>query len=256
MSISDSQKIDFLWKKTVYGVSNTGGTAKQGFEEAIGTSVPVYGNDIMAEALPVPAPGTTTSVVQYYAPASAIRMTADATVAGSLAWVATSTYNNLATRLTNWIAPSIDAGYLVEIYKNDPTVPANKLNGGTNNSEWVFDYTSGILRFVNTLPGGITSLHIVGYRYVGKTGLGGAGVNIRDAATTYEGATVTSGTYIMTNFFEYAPQSQTVTVEFNGQRMESTQWSAVGRDLYLILDQLPFDLEDGDVVSARYAFAG
>jgi len=254
MSITDAQKVDFLWKKTIFGVSNTGGVGKQGFEETVGSPTPVFNNSILAETIPVPPPFATTSVVQYYAPATAIRMTADITVAGNAAWIATGTFDNLSTRLTNWVAPSVDPAYLVDIYRNDPTVPANKLNGGTNNQQWIFDYSAGILRFVNTVPAGITSLWLVGHRYIGATGIGGAGVNLRDTSVEYTGNTITSGTYSFLNFFEFAPQAGTITVEINGQRIQPSQYSVSGRNLVLDLDTLPYDLDPGDIASARYAF--
>jgi hypothetical protein len=255
MAISDTQKVDFLWKKTIYNVTNTGGSGKQGFEETIGSNGAVYSNNIMAENVPVPAPAASTSVLEYYSKAAALQMTADSTVSGQAAWLATDTFGDAATRLTNWIPPALDAGYLVEVYKNDPSVSANKLNGGTNGQEWVFDYAAGTLRFVNTVPAGITSLWLVGHRYIGATGLGGAGVNMRDTAVEYAGNSVATGTYTLNNFFEYAPQAGTITVEVNGQRIESNQYTVSGRNLVLDLDTLPYDLDPGDVVSARYAFA-
>lgn len=259
MAISDSQKVDFLWKKTIYGVTNTGGSSKQGFEETIGSSAPVYGNTIMAQNVPVPAPNATGQVVHYYGKTNPVQMTVDPTVSGNLAWVATATQGNLTTRLNNFIPPALDAGYLVEIYRGDPNAGGVKLNGGTNNQEWVFDYTAGILRFVNTLPAGVlptggNALYLVGHRYIGATGLGGAGVNIRDDAATFTGASVTSGTYSFTNFFEFSPQADTITVEINGQRIEDNQFGFSGRNLEIIVDNLPYDLDDGDIVSARYAF--
>lgn len=260
MAISDTQKVDFLWKKTIYGVTNTGGAGKQGFEETIGSNVPVYGNAIMAQNVPVPAPNATGSIVRYFSKTAPIQMTVDPTVPGNLAWVATSTQGDLTTRLTNWIPPAIDAGYLVEIYKGDPNAGGTKLNGGTNGQEWVYDYNAGVLRFVNALPSGIqatgaNALYLVGHRYIGATGLGGAGVNLRDTAVEYSGNTVTEGTYTFTNFFEYAPQLNSITVEVNGQRIEANQFSVSGKDLVLNLDTIPYDLEAGDVVSTRYAFA-
>jgi hypothetical protein len=95
----------------------------------------------------------------------------------------------------------------------------------------------------------------VGHRYVGATGLGGAGVNIRDTSVEYAGNTVTSGPHVFSNFFEYTPQLNSVTVEVNGQRIEPSQYSVSGRNLTLDLDTLPYDLDAGDIVSARYGFA-
>lgn len=257
MAISDNQKTDFLWKKVIYGVTNTSAVGgKQGYEETIGSPQAVFSNSIMAENVPTPAPNATGSVVQYFGKSNALRMTADPTVAGNRAWLATETFNSLSSRLTNWVPPSIDPGYLVEVYKNDPTVAGNKLLAGVNNQEWVFDYQAGVLNFVNNVPAGITSLWLVAHRYIGKTGLGGAGVNITESVQTYEGNDVTSGSYTFLNFFAHEPQAGTVTVEFNGQRMETNQWSVNGRNLDVIVDQLPFALEAGDIVSARYAWAG
>ena len=260
MAISDTQKVDFLWKKTIYGVSNTGGSTKQGFEETIGSNAAVYGNSIMSQSVPVPAPMATGSVVQYYPASAAIQMTVDPTASGNLAWIATSTQGDLTSRLSNFIPPAIDAGYLVEVYRGNPSSGGVKLNGGTNNQEWVFDYSAGVLRFVNTLPAGVTAtganaLYLVGHRYIGATGIGGAGVNMRDTAVEYTGNSLDSGTYEFTNFFDYAPQAGTITVEINGQRIESNQYSISGRNLVLDLDTLPYSLDAGDVASARYAFA-
>jgi len=259
MAISDSQKVDFLWKKTIYGVTNTGGSTKQGFEETVGSGAPVYGNSIMAQNVPVPAPNATGSVVHFYSKTSPIAMTVDPTTAGNLAWVATATQGNMSTRLTNWIPPAIDAGYLVEVYKGNPNAGGTKLNGGTAGYEWVYDYTAGILRFVNALPVGVAAtganaLYLVGHRYIGTTGLGGAGVNVREDDATFVGISVTSGTYTFTNFFEFSPQADTIKIEINGQRIETNQFSFSGRNLNIIVDNLPYDLDDGDVVSASYAF--
>jgi hypothetical protein len=259
MAISDTQKVDFLWKKTIYGVTNTGGSGKQGFEETIGSGTPVYGNTIMAENVPVPAPMASGSVVQYYTTSAPIQMTVDPTVSGNLAWVATSTQGDLTSRLTNWIPPAIDAGYLVEVYRGNPTSGGVKLNGGSSGFEWVFDYSAGVLRFVNSLPAGVNtttgSLYLVGHRYIGATGLNGAGVNLRSKAVEYTGNTVSTGTYSFLNFFDYVPQANSVSVEINGQRIEDDQWSVATRNLVIDLDMLPYDLDPGDVVSARYAFA-
>ena len=260
MAISDTQKVDFLWKKTIYGVANTGGATKQGFEETVGSNAAVYGNSIMAQNVPVPAPNATGPVVRYFDKTAAVQMTVDPTAAGNLAWVATATQGDMTTRLTNWIPPAIDAGYLVEVYKGNPATGGTKLNGGTAGFEWVYDYNAGVLRFVNALPAGVSAtganaLYLVGHRYIGATGIGGAGVNLRDTAVEYAGNSIATGTYTFNNFFEFPPQLNSITVEVNGQRIESTQYSVSGRNLVLDLDTLPYDLDPGDVVSGRYAFA-
>lgn len=255
MAISDSQKTDLLWKKVVFGVASTSTNGKQGFEETIGSNVAIFSKDILAQDIPIPAPNASGDVVQYYPKTAALRMTVDSTVAGNRTWIATSTYGNLTTRIGNFVPPSVDAGYLVEVYKNDANVPANKLLAGTNNNEWVFDYQAGVLTFLNTVPAGITSLHIVVHRYVGKTGISGAGVKITEKAVTYAGATLTDGSYTFVGFFANQPQAGTVTASFNGVRMEAGQWSVSGVDLVIDLNSLPFALEADDIVSAQYAWA-
>jgi hypothetical protein len=256
MAIIDSQKVDFLWKKVIFGATNTSTNGKQGYEEAVGSKLPVFAGDILSEIIPTPAPNATGAIVQYYGTSTALRFTVDPTVAGNKSWFTCSTYNNLATRIGDWVPPSIDPGYLIEVYKNDATVLANKLNQGTSNNEWVFDYQSGVLTFPNTVPTA-TSLWIVAHRYIGGKGIGGGGVNIADKQVVVSDlvAPVSSGTYDLTGFFTNAPQSGTVTVEFNGVRLNVTEWTIVSSTtLRLDLDVIPYDLENGDVISAQYAW--
>lgn len=265
MPISDSQKTDFLWKKVIFGTTNSAGvgvgglTPKQGFEETIGSPVTVFGNAILSESIPVPAPNATGPIVQFYPTTSALQMTPDPTVAGNRTWIATSTFNTLSSRLPNWVPPSIHPGYLVEVFRNSPTVPANKLLQGTNDQEWVFDYSAGVLNFVNNIPAGITTLWLVGHRYVGRTGLMGAGINLRDTAVVYTGNSIAppaQTSYTFSNFFDFVPQGGTIVVEINGGRIEQNMWSTSGRDLIINLVTLPYGLDPGDVVSATYAWQG
>lgn len=257
MAISDTQKVDFLWKKVIFGATETNIGGKQGYEEAIGSKLPVFAGDILSEVIPTPAPNATGSIVRYYGPSSALRLTVDPTVSGNKSWLTCSSYSDLNTRIGDWVPPSIDATYLIEVYKNDPTVLANKLNQGTNSNEWVFDYQSGVLHFPNTVPS-FTSLWIVAHRYIGGKGLGGGGVNIADKQVVISGlsADVTSGTYDLTNFFAKTPQTGSITVEFNGVRLNDTDWSVVGTTLRLNFGVIPYALENGDTISAQYAWKG
>jgi hypothetical protein len=258
MAFTQAEQVDFLWKKVIYGVTDTNNGGKAGPEETIGSPLPVFAKNILSQPIPTPAPGSTTTVVQYYGltTLSAVHCTADPTVAGNKTWLATSTYGSLPTRLVNWIPPSVDASYLMEVFKNDPSVGGNMLNGTSSGYEWVFDYQAGVLTFPNTLPAGITNLYLVGYQYVGTTGLGGAGANIYVDQTIYAGSTVASGTVTLASFFTHTPQSNSVVIMFNGVRIDSSAWSNTGTDLVINVSNLPYDLEATDVISADYAFAG
>lgn len=256
MAISDSQKLDFLWKKTIYQVTETNITGKGGANETIGSVSPTFSNNIWSSTVPVPAPNASGSIVQYYGTASAVRAMKDPTVTSGNTWLVTSTYNNASTRIGDWIPPAIDPGYLLEVYSGNPASGGVKLNQGTAGFEWVFDYAAGVLHFPNGVPGGLTDLYVVGHRYIGGKGIGGGGVNVKDDQVIYSGSSVTSGTYSFVDFFAYTPQADTVTVYFNGMRMDDSEFSTSGKDLVLNLDSMAFDLDDGDIVSARYAWAG
>jgi hypothetical protein len=257
MAISDTQKTDFVWKKLIYGATNTSTNGKAGYEEAVGSPLTVFAGNIIAETIPTPAPNATVGVLEYYDTSTALRLTVDNTVAGNRTWIACSTFGDLATRIGDWIPPSVDATYLVGIYKDNATIGGNKLNQGTNNNEFVFDYQSGVLTFINTVPS-LTSVWLVGHRYVGGKGLGGAGVNVKDDQVIISGlgSPVTNGQHTLTNFFAHIPQNDTVTVSFNGMRLNDDQYSVGGLNLVLEMDNIPYDLENDDVISARYAWKG
>lgn len=177
--ITDSQKTDFLWKKIAFGVTETDITGKQGFNETISSPVPTYVTDIWSQAGEILKPAAAVSgVVEYYDTATAIRCTADPTVAGNFSWAATSTFGDMSTRLTDWISPTFDPTYLVQVYNGNPASGGTSLNQGVSNDEWVFDYVAGVLHFPNSPPSGTSEIWIVGYRYIGTKGFhtgGGAG---------------------------------------------------------------------------------
>jgi len=258
MAFTTAEQVDFLWKKVIYGVTDTNNGGKAGPEETIGSPLLVFANNILSQPIPTPAPGSTTGVVQFYGPTTgtAVHCTADPTVAGNKTWLATSTYGSLSTRLTNWIPPSVDASYLIEVFKNDPSVGGNMLNGTSSGYEWVFDYQAGVLTFPNSLPAGITNLYIVAYQYIGTTGLGGAGANIYVDQTTYSGSTINTGTATLSAFFTHSPQANSIDVMFNGVRIDNSAWSNSTTSLILNVTNLPYPLESTDVLSATYAYAG
>lgn len=173
MAINDNQKVDFLWKKITFGVTETDITGKEGFNETIASPVPTYSKDIWAQAeqVPVPAPNASGAIVEYVT----YQCTADPTVAGNVTWLATSTFGNIQTKEIDWVAPTFDPGYLVEVYDGDPSGGGNKLNQGTSGNEWVFDYIAGVLHFPNA-NAGASEIWIKAHRYIGEKGLTGGSV--------------------------------------------------------------------------------
>jgi len=260
MALTVAQQVDFLWKKLIYGVTDTSNGGKQAYEESIGSYLFVQGSNVWAQNPPTPAPASTTSIVQVYPTTSAIQMTPDPTVAGNKAWFATTTYNNISTRTGDWIPPSIDPTYLVQIYKNDPTVPANLLNQGTSGYEYVIDYETGILQFVNTVPAGITSLYLVGYRYIGSKGLNALPANVRSIELKHSTGTISSGTATYTSFFSSAPEAGAIEVQINGVRLENAIWSVSGTNLIITVGGygsptgLPYPIENNDIISVFFGF--
>lgn len=178
MAISDDKKVDLLWKKVAFGVTKTdSASAKSGSNETIASPLPVYANQIWAQAgeIPASAPMATTGVVQYYAGANRVAATKDTTATLNLTW---------KTGLTDWIPATFDANYSVKVYVGDP-------NGGTftqifpdtNNEEFVFDYQAGVLTFLNNIPANVATrgIYVVGHRYVGTKGITGAGAGAKSS---------------------------------------------------------------------------
>jgi hypothetical protein len=263
MSLTTAQQVDILWKKVVFGVTDSNDGVKAGYEEAISSPIFVSGSQIWGQTPPTPAQWASSTYVTYYGPtlASALQMTADPTVASQRTWLATTTFNTVSSRVGDWIPPSIDATYLIQIYKNDPTVAGNMLLQSTVGYEWVFDYQAGVLTFLNTVPSGITTLYLVASRYIGPKGLGSAGANVRsDQLITT--SVVSSGTATYTNFFTYAPQLSSVTIEINGCRLENSLWNISGTTLSITVggygssSGLPYPIDIGDIISTDYAYVG
>lgn len=203
MTILDSEKVDLLWKKVLYGVSKTA-SASQKFasNEVITSPTPVYASQIWAQTtaadIPPTPPGSTTSVVALRTGASAIRMTPDPTSTGG-AYLACATFADVSTLEGAFIPTTFGTGYMVKVYVGNPaTGPAARLYGDTTGEEYVFDYQSGVLFFPNALPatkvatigsGSVSiathGLYIEGYRYVGAFGFTGGSGNGGGSASSY-----------------------------------------------------------------------
>lgn len=199
MAISDTEKLDLLWKKVNFGVTKTAiSTSKTGSNETIASVLPVYGDNIWTQTstsyIPTTPPGSDTSTVKLWYGASRIRCTNDATSAANVTWLATSTYNNTSTRMTDFIPASFGAGYAVQVYIGDPNVgPAARIFPDTTGEEFTFDYQAGVLNFPTAVPGTKTAtigsgnvtvagngIYIQVYQYIGTKGVVTAGTSSRN----------------------------------------------------------------------------
>lgn len=193
MAITDSDKLDFLWKKVVYGVTETDIDGKEGPNEIYKSETLTLAQDVWKDSSSIPATAPTTgasSPVKFYGHTSdanssvtePIQMVADPTVSGSKTWLAVAdpTGNVVpgsANRLRDFIPPSIGSTYLAKVYVSEANAKADssKMNALTTNEEWVFDYAAGVLHFPNNVPSGISSnVFLVAHQYVGNKGVGAA----------------------------------------------------------------------------------
>ena len=179
MAITQSQKVDFLWKKLGYGRTKTDtNLIKKATNESIASPLLIRGDRIWQSAhnIPLSIPSESNSIVTVYPTGSPVECTADITASPNRTW---------KTNITDWIPPEIGASYLVKVYVHD-SGDSEGASGGTtvfapgsgNDDEWFFDYQSGVLHFIGeNLPNGVDfsgkSIYISGARYSGPMGLGG-----------------------------------------------------------------------------------
>jgi hypothetical protein len=193
MAISDTQKVDYLFKKLGFGLTKTDVPAnKQAFNESIPSPLLVRGDKVWKNSDQIPAvmPAVSNDIVRIYSDAANTSATVecqeDITATDNRTW---------KTNLTDWITTEFGSTYLVKVYVDDigsrtPQATGTQLlaAGTTNNDEWFFDYQSGVLHFIgDNLPASIAtgvtgkSVFVSGARYVGDFGVTG---NIRFNGTT------------------------------------------------------------------------
>ena len=176
MAISETQKVDYLWKKLAYGLSKTDTNAnKRATNESIASPLLLRGSNVWAQSDLIPGvmPGSSSGVVTVYPTGSPDETTADTSATLNRTW---------KTGLIDWISPEFGSTYLVKVYIHTAGDAGNAAASGTqvfgagsgNNDEWFFDYQSGILHFIGTnLPAGISgkSIYVSGARYTGIKGV-------------------------------------------------------------------------------------
>jgi hypothetical protein len=177
MAISDSQKVDYLWKKIGYSATKSD-NVKAGFEEAIPSPLQIRGDKVMSDSGSIPGtiPGANTSILTVYTTSLPYECAVDGT---------TATPNRTwKTSLTDWISPEFGSTYQVKVWVNLSSSAGNASTAGTslsaggsgNNDEWFFDYQAGLLHFIGTnLPNGVSftgkSVYVSGARYTGTFGV-------------------------------------------------------------------------------------
>lgn len=182
MAITDSQKIDLLYKKIGFGVSKTDtSTYKSPSNEANASPLLTRGDTIWQQSsdIPVTIPVSNSSVVVLYNDtlSSTVECVPDTTSHPS----ASSVYPTWFTNLRDWVPPEFGATYQVKVYAALPgnTSPQSYTqlfaDGSGNNDSWYFDYQAGILQFPDTnIPTVLSSakhVYISGARYVGQKGI-------------------------------------------------------------------------------------
>jgi len=185
MTISNDQKIDYLWKKLGYGRTKTDtSSVKDAVNESISSPLLIRGDTVWTQAnlIPTTIPGSSTSIVTLYPTSLPVECTVDITASSNRTW---------KTNITDWIPPEIGSTYLIKVYIHTSGNAATAAASGTqvfatgsgNNDEWFFDYQSGVLNFIGTnLPNGVSftgkSVYISGAVYSGQKGVTATGTAV------------------------------------------------------------------------------
>ena len=210
-TISDTQKVDYLFKKLGWGVAKTdqnqtGG--KDAYQEAIPSPLLLRGDKIWTQAADIPAiiPASNSSVVTLYNDyvTNTVECTEDSNDTLNVTWL---------TNLPNWIPIEFGSTYLIKAYIAPTGTPNPQTTGipiysqgSGNNDQWFFDYQSGVLNFAganlptysNSTPIDLSgkSVFISGARYTGGLGVS----SFADGATfgniTISGNTITGNSNI------------------------------------------------------------
>lgn len=140
---------------------------KRSFEEFGDRTINVHSSEIWADDIADNDPAQ--AVIDGAAELRTLfTLTKDTTVGGDQTWYAEDT----GVRLKDWISDKFGADYTVHIFDdfNNEIFP-------THESDWFFDYQTGILTFSGSTASLDKPFRITGYRYIGTKGAGGGGVS-------------------------------------------------------------------------------
>lgn len=270
MAITDTQKVDYLWKKLGYAATKSDTNAnKKAPNEAIASPLQLRADKVMKDASSIPStqPASSAGVLTVYPTSGPIECTLDGTATANRTW---------KTGQTDWISPEFGSTYQVKVYIHTSGDAAGAsggdqvfATGSGNDDEWFFDYQSGVLHFIGTnLPNGVSftgkSVYIAGARYSGTFGVGGdtgaftftdnrlqttstnEEIIIEPAGTGYVAIDTNSGLIIPVGTTGQRPTAQTGMIRFNStddqvEVYNGTSWVAVGAVNTVTLDEF-----DGD----------
>ena len=207
MAISDSAKIDLLYKK-YFGVTKTGLPGDKGASnEAIASPTLSRIDRLWTQAASIPATAAAvTDIVQAYTGSSAVQCTADNTTV-----VVSGIYPTWKTGLTDWIPSEFGGTYFVQAWVDsagvaNPTATGTQIfdSGISGVGEWNFDYSAGVLNFIGgTIPAALTAskvIYIVGYRYIGYRATNFSNISVGNINISGNTISSTSGNvYISAN---------------------------------------------------------
>ena len=199
MAVSQSQIVDLLYKQA-FGVTKTDtATNKSPSNESIPSPLLIRGDTEWTQADQIPGIAAAVSgVVQAYTGANAVQCVADNTTVpvGGI-------YPTWKTNLTYWIPSEFGSTYSVQVWVDNSGV-ANPTSTGTQifadgsggNGQFYYNYQSGVLNFIGeTIPSVLTAgkvLYIVGYRYIGLTGVTNLPSDTNIGNLNFSGTTIIS----------------------------------------------------------------
>jgi hypothetical protein len=220
---SDSQKVDFLWKKIVYGAAKTDISGNiDATNEPNPSPLQIRADKILQDSASIPGviPASNSSVVTVYPTTFPVECISTAAIpTPTLTW---------QTGRTFWVPPEFGSTYQIKVYIAPSGQAANVLTKGTqvfatgsgNNDLWVFDYQAGILNFnsnntpynVSNQPISFTgnSVYISGGVYNGAFGLPAA---VSTGNITFSNTTISTA---FTDANIYFSPTGTGTVQFTG----------------------------------------
>ena len=196
------------------------------YEEQYSLDLSVKSTSVLLDFTTIPPANTAVSavnaaiafpaIIHNYASGSAVHLTPSL---NQKAFFTTTTYNDLDTRVGNWLMPQLipmpltgaaSWGYSIRLWEGDPSIPGStEINTsigqapGTSRVGWFIHYGSGIIKVASDFDftgEGIdpTDIWVTGFRYIGRTAdsLDSAGKLTSDVTTTAAvGETVTIDGY-------------------------------------------------------------
>ena len=156
-----SIKTNFVYKKTLKKEYTS--EQKNWHEESFGRTSVKY-SDVWTDTISNVPPSESTDIIQKITNAY---LTKDVTVDSNKVWLYCSELNNLSSRQGDFIEPDNDLSqaYFIRLY--DSTGKQIFIGDPTN---WMFDYSNGILIFENSPMLYLPPFKISGYRYIGVKG--------------------------------------------------------------------------------------